>query len=187
MAAPGPACCCAAGPSDRFHSPQSSPRPGASMRATPLVLALLGLLAAGQGGAQTPRRGVLFKDSRADLAAARARGQKDAVLVIASMPGANPRVARLIAAAGGTVQFRDDDVDYLRARLPLDQIDGLANQADVHSINISSPPQLPVGGGVIDSTAIASDTLRKRDSPPPLMSTYPLTHRYDPLTDLRAV
>src|SRR2546426_11441592 len=98
------------------------------MPVTLLVLTLLGLLAAGQAGAQTPRRGFLFKDSRADLAAARARGQRDAVLVIASMAGANPRGARLITAAGGTVQVRDDDVDYLRGRVPLGQNDGLANQ-----------------------------------------------------------
>src|SRR5688572_22451357 len=158
------------------------------MRFNVIAIGLLVSLSAGQIDAQIPRRGFLFKDTRGDIAAARARGEKDVLLVIASMPGANARVAKAITAKGGTVQFRADDVDYLRARLPLDQVDLLAADKDVHSINISSRPQQQGGGGGnTENTIIATDTLKKRSWPPPLLSSYPITNRYDPLTDLRAV
>ena len=158
------------------------------MRLNAIAIGLVISLSAGQIDAQIPRRGFLFKDTRGDIAAARARGEKDVLLVIASMPGANARVAKAITAKGGTIQFREDDVDYLRARLPLDQVDLLAADKDVHSINISSRPQQQGGGGGnTENTIVATDTLKKRDWPPPLLSSYPITNRYDPLTDLRAV
>lgn len=74
---------------------------------------------------------------RRDLITARMRGEKDVLLVIASMPGANARVVRTIAAMGGLVQYRDDDVDYVRARVPVDSVEKLVRHADVYSLDIS--------------------------------------------------
>ena len=45
--------------------------------------------------AEVPRRPFLFKDARGEIAQARARGEKEVLLVIASMPGKNSNVARL--------------------------------------------------------------------------------------------
>jgi hypothetical protein len=159
------------------------------MRYTRPVLAIALLLAAQSAVAQAPRRPFLFKDARSELIAARVRGDKDVTLVIASMPAANARVVRSIAAAGGSVQFRDDDVDYLRARVPLDKVEALALDPAVHSINISTRPN-PAGGGGggggAEQTVIAYDSLKKRVWPPPL-SAFPVANRYDPLGDLRAL
>jgi subtilisin family serine protease len=155
------------------------------MRMTPIVpvLSFLLLVSAAQG--QTPQRSFLFKDVRVELAAARARGDSTVLLVIASMPKANAKVAAAIAGMGGTVQFRSDDVDYLRARVPLDRVDALAGDANVHSISISFRPQQQGGGGN-ENTIIATDTSRRREWPPMLLSDYPIRNRYDPIGDLRA-
>ncbi|HUF51818.1 MAG TPA: S8 family serine peptidase [Longimicrobiales bacterium] len=157
------------------------------MRAARPFTGLLLLLLVQAAHAQAPRRPFLFKDARGDLAAARARGDRDVLLVIASMPGANARVAQRITRMGGTVQFRDDDVDYVRARVPVDQVEALATDAAVHSVSMSTRPQQQGGGDGTDSRVIATDTTRTRDWPPPLLTWYPVLNRYDPLDDIRAL
>jgi hypothetical protein len=149
--------------------------------------ALLLLFVVQTATAQAPRRPFLFKDARSEVAAARARGHKDVLLVIASTAGANAQVAKKITDLGGTVQFRDDDVDYLRARVPVDQVDGLAQDPAVHSVSISTRPQQQGGGGGGDTNVTATDTTKKRDWPPPLLTWQPITNRYDPIGDLRAL
>ncbi|HEX4936252.1 MAG TPA: S8 family serine peptidase, partial [Gemmatimonadaceae bacterium] len=99
---------------------------------------LLPALAAAQPRAiDPPRRPFLFKDARGELAAARARGDTMVTLVVASMPGQNAKAAALARQLGGTIGFRDDDVDYLRVRLPLDSVDRLVGHALVHSADVS--------------------------------------------------
>ncbi len=150
---------------------------------------LLCLTATATATAQTPRRDFLFKDARGDLATARARGDADVLLVIASMPGRHAAVARTIGRLGGTVQYRNDNVDYLRARLPVDRVETFAADGNVHSVSISVTPrpQGGGGGGGGDNTIAATDTTKKRAWPPPLLSWYPITNRYDPLGDIRAL
>jgi hypothetical protein len=150
---------------------------------------LFAALSAQTAAAQAPARDFLFKDARSELAAARARGEADVLLVIASAPGANARVVRAIDDMGGTVQYRDDDVDYLRARVPVERVDGLANDPDVHSVSISPRPRMQGGGGggSARQTIAATDTTRQRVWPPPLLTWEPIVNRYDPLTDLRGV
>jgi Subtilase family len=162
-------------------------------RPGPTWLRLAGLLlmlamGSGAASAQTPRRPFLFKDARSEIAAARARGDEDVLLVIASMPGANATVAKTIAAMGGRVEYRADDVDYLRARLPVDKVEAFAADRSVHSVSISvTPSQGGGGGGGGENTISATDTTNHRVWPPPLLSWYPVTHRYDPIGDLGAL
>ncbi len=160
------------------------------MRPTRMLTGLLVLFATAQAAhAQAPRRSFLFKDARSELAAARARGASTVLLVIASMPKANAAAAKAIEAMGGTIQYRHDEVDYLRARLPVDRVEAFAADRSVHSISISVTPrpQGGGGGGGADNTIAATDTTKKRAWPPPLLSWYPITNRYDPLGDLRAL
>jgi hypothetical protein len=84
-----------------------------------------------------PRRGFLFKDARGEIAAARARGDTTLLLVIASMPAQNAKVVRRVTQLGGSIRFRDDDVDYLRVRLPVDSVDRLIGDALIHSADVS--------------------------------------------------
>jgi len=204
------------------------------MRRIPMILALAFFLAAPAVSAQVPRRPFLFKDARGELAQARARGESDVILVIASMPGRNRSVAEAIVGFGGAVQFRDDDVDYIRARMPIDKVEALVVHPAVHSVDVSitevsrafgmpgtpeaggptlptgkSPggpapgreslptpewtppapevhPSDPDGGPSAGSRPPAQGADTIPEIWPPVLSDYPLTHRYSPLGDLRA-
>ena len=102
------------------------------MRSVLFSLVFLGVCSASNLLAQdSPRRPFLFKDARGELAQARVRGEEDILLVIAAMPGQAGPLASAIARVGGTVQLRDDDVDYLRARVPLDRVEEFAGQGVV--------------------------------------------------------
>jgi hypothetical protein len=59
-------------------------------------------------------------------------GEAEVLLVIASMRRANWAVAGRSAALGGTVQNRVNEVDYLRARVPVDRVEELAQDPGVH-------------------------------------------------------
>ena len=59
------------------------------MKRISVLLTFLLLVAASAAPAQVARRSFLFKDARGEVAQARARGETDVLLVIASMPGAN--------------------------------------------------------------------------------------------------
>ncbi|MGH7712321.1 MAG: S8 family serine peptidase, partial [Gemmatimonadaceae bacterium] len=147
-----------------------------------------------QRSSDPPRRNFLFKDARGEIAAARARGDTTVLLVVASMPATNARVARLVIQMGGTVRYRDDDVDYLRVRVPVDSAEPLARSALVHSADVSIS-RMSRAFGLADAVnprlpsappdALPSDTLKQK-WPLPLPET-PLVDRYDPLTDMNAI
>lgn len=172
------------------------------MRRVPLFLlsALLFSLTALPASAQVGRRPFLFKDGRGEIAAARARGEREVTLVIAAMPGANAQLARAIAAIGGTIRFRDDNVDYIRARVPTDSVERLASDPSIHSLDvtISGTGRSFVANESEPTSAFPSssnaDAPNGRPSPgdttkrawPPVLPDYPLSHRYDPLGDIGA-
>jgi hypothetical protein len=159
-----------------------------------LLVTLVLALSAPSLSAQVPRRPFLFKDARSELAQARARGDADVLLVIASMPGANARVAGTVAALGGTIQLREDEVDYLRARVPVDSVEQLAENSAVHSLDISKPRFIGPGDASGESAASLPPTGVVPPAPvdtnpptwPPKLSDYPLANRYSPLVDLGA-
>ncbi|MXX71763.1 MAG: hypothetical protein F4Y73_07855, partial [Gemmatimonadetes bacterium] len=159
-----------------------------------LPLVLFGFLAPPRADAQPERRPYLFKDARGELAQARARGESEVVVVVASMPGRNARVVAAIEAMGGRIGFRFDEVDYVRAWVPVQGAEDLADHPDVHSIDVSitnrsrsfglageasanDAPMLPA-----DPAALPADTVW-----PPVLSDRPLSNRYSPIGDLRAI
>ena len=151
-----------------------------------LTLLLLGLLAP-TAEAQPERRPYLFKDARGELAQARARGDAEVVVVIASMPGRNARVAAAIEAMGGRIGFRFDQVDYVRAWVPVQGAEDLADNPDVHSIDVSITNRSRsfglAGGTPVDrAPKLPADTVW-----PPVLSDRPLSNRYSPIGDLRAI
>ena len=180
------------------------------MRASPLCLLPALLLGASALTAQQrgdpPRRPFLFKDARGEIAAARARGDSSVTLVVASMPGANAKAAALVAGLGGTVRYRDDDVDYLRVHVRVDSVERLVRDPLVHSVDVSIS-RLGRAFGLADATPAqarnesspstlpfvppsgrpwtALDTTKKRW--PPTLPETPLTDRYDPLSDMGAL
>lgn len=78
----------------------------------------------------------LFKNHRMLMALAAARGDKDLVVLIAARPGENTRVAEEVQRLGGEVRFREDSVDYLRARVPLAMMERLAAFEGTQSLDI---------------------------------------------------
>ena len=126
----------------------------------------------------TAGRGKLFKNHYELIGQAKLRGEKDAVVVIASRPGRNSAVAADVVRLGGEVHFRADEVDYLRARMPIDHIVALANLDDVQSLDIDVDfdkfdPTLDFGPGDEE----------KPSAVPPDPDT-PLSHPYLPSTDM---
>ncbi len=152
-----------------------------------LILATLaaGTVAAAPAAAQPERRPYLFKDARGELAQTRARGESEVVLVIASMPGRNARVAAAVEGMGGRVGFRADDVDYLRAWVPVERVEEVVGLGDVHSVDVSitgRPRSFGLAGGEAEAPALPADTVW-----PPVLSDQPLRNRYSPLGDMRAL
>jgi hypothetical protein len=161
------------------------------------VLALL-CISSASVSAQVENRPFLFKDARGELAQAKARGESDVLLVIASQTGQNGQVASLVSQVGGTVQYRSDDVDYLRARVPIDQVESIVTHSAVHSVDISiegrsrafsradrepgDAPADPLPSGLGPQVA---DTIT--EVWPPVLGDYPLRNRYSPLDDVRGV
>lgn len=179
---------------------------------TPVVLCLsfgLAPTAQAQYKSDPPRRPFLFKDARGELAAARARGDTMVTLVVATMSRANARAARLVTRLGGTVGYRDDDVDYLRVRLPVDSVERFVRDPLVHSADVSisrlsrafglantgdgsfatgderrTTPGLPFDAWSA-ARVFQADTVRRPW--PPVLPETPLVDRYDPLNDMGGV
>ncbi len=86
--------------------------------------------------ASTPAERKLFKNHHMLMAVAAARGEKELVVLIASRPGENGRVAAEVQRLGGEVHFREDSVDYLRARVPLAAMEKLAAFDGTQSLDI---------------------------------------------------
>ncbi|HET7089603.1 MAG TPA: S8 family serine peptidase [Anaerolineae bacterium] len=102
--------------------------------AAALVLALVpvtGAAFAGQGGDK------LGKHDRELLAEARAQGETTVTLLIAALRGANRRVVQGIESLGGTVRFREDDIDYIRAIVPIDKVEAAARLSGVEAVDLN--------------------------------------------------
>ena len=107
--------------------------------ATLTLLAVLASIAPqpAPGQIAPSRRPFLFKDNRGDIATAHARGDTALTVIIAAMPGATGQLAQTIQGMGGSIRFRDDQVDYIRARVPVDSVERLAHDPSVHSLDIT--------------------------------------------------
>jgi len=159
------------------------------------LIAVLASIAAqpAPGQIAPARRPFLFKDNRGDIATAHARGDTALTVIIAAMPGATGQLAQTIKGMGGSIRFRDDQVDYIRARVPVDSVERLAHDPSVHSLDITMKGE-DRGFGASGTESVAPvDALPLAARPdtgeawPPKQSDYPLTHRYDPLRDMNGV
>jgi hypothetical protein len=84
----------------------------------------------------------LSKEDKAALAQARVDGQSTVSLLIASKPGANSSVASAVEGLGGAIRYRDDQLDYLRARIAADKADAVAKLDGVQAANVDTIIQL---------------------------------------------
>jgi len=98
------------------------------------VIASTGAVLAENG---SPGSGWLSKHDGELLAEARAQGDSTVTLLIASQPGANRKVVSGIQGLGGTVRYRDDDVSYIRAIVPIDHVEAAARLNGVQSVDLN--------------------------------------------------
>ena len=166
---------------------------------------------AARPGTQDPVRRFFFKDSRAELALARARGDSTVSLVVAAFPG---RVRQAVQAAerlGGVVRYQNTVVDYFRVRLPVERAERIFDSpavqtADVDVVGAWTRPIMQsdeseiADAGSGDLTTAGADPGRPVDGQrptasappnpdpdwPPKLGEYPITNAYSPLEDLNA-
>ena len=81
--------------------------------------------------------GGLSKHDRALLAEAIANGESTVTLLIASTPGSNNKVANGILKLGGTVRYREDDINYISAIVPTDKVGAAASLAGVQALDVN--------------------------------------------------
>ncbi|MGH9186905.1 MAG: S8 family serine peptidase, partial [Acidimicrobiales bacterium] len=139
-------------------------------------------LAGAPSGAQTaPDRGPaergLGRHDRQLLAEAEAKGSDTVTLLIASERGANAGVKAGIQSLGGQISYRDDDVSYLNAVVPIGQAEQAAALDGIEAVDIDEVIPLddprPAGEGT------------PTPQPPPDAST-PQANPYMPIADTGA-
>lgn len=85
----------------------------------------------------------LSKYGREMLAQARVEGKTEVTLLVAAKRGQNNAAARDIARVGGVVRYQENDIDYLRAIVPIDQVEAVSNLSSVYSLDLDELIPLP--------------------------------------------
>jgi hypothetical protein len=147
-----------------------------------LAMMSLAVLAQSPSTAE-PKRQFLFKDSRGELADARAKGKSTVSLVIASARGMNARVAAEVRSLGGEVRYREDSVDYLRVVIAPAKVEALVALPQIQSADIQvssdSRPDEQLPRAVDESAPSSSDVPW-----PPTVSDHPLSRPFSAYDDL---
>ena len=104
--------------------------------------AALLLLAAATAPAGTPG-GRLSKEERAAVAKARAEGNDTVILLFATQPGQAKTVVDGLEALGAKVGYRDDQLGYVRATVPVDNADKAAALSGVAAADVDTTVPLP--------------------------------------------
>jgi hypothetical protein len=85
----------------------------------------------------------LTKHERQLLAEARADGETSIIVLVAAKGGAANDAIRELEALGGTVQFRDASLGYIRASLPLDKVEAAAVLSSVEALDVDETVPVP--------------------------------------------
>src|SRR5690242_3274050 len=68
----------------------------------------------------------LLKHDRTRLIEALAQNKTDVILLMAAREGMNQALVSDVRKLNGTVQYRDDDIDYLRVEIPTKRVQELS-------------------------------------------------------------
>lgn len=105
--------------------------------------ALFGAVSAA-GGAGNERPGSrLSKHDKQLLAAQVADGADQTMLIIAAQRGKNTSLVGAIESEGGIVRYRDDSLDYTRARVPTARVNKIAAAAGIEAVELDELLPLP--------------------------------------------
>jgi subtilisin family serine protease len=103
-----------------------------------LVIAVTLLFPAGfAASAKSPSGEKLSAHDRELLAEAKANGESQITLLIASVPGKNNAVASAVKGLGGKVNYRDDDISYLRVLVAFDKVEAVAALSGVQAVDVN--------------------------------------------------
>ncbi|MFL6139355.1 MAG: serine protease, partial [Frankiaceae bacterium] len=121
---------------------------GGLLASSATTLATTTLATATTAAATSQAASKLSKHDHELLAAARGDGSSAVTMLIAAQPGQGSTVASGLASLGATVGYRDDDVGYLRARVPVGTADAVSKLAGVQA------------AGVDETVAVSGSTAR---------------------------
>ncbi|MFN8537702.1 MAG: S8 family serine peptidase [Thermomicrobiales bacterium] len=76
------------------------------------------------------------KEETETIATARAQGENEITVLIASKPGANGAVVSQINRLGGRVQRNETKINYIRAIIPLDKAEATSKIPDIQGIDL---------------------------------------------------
>jgi len=105
-----------------------------------VVLTVMGTVPAAAGGKGKDK---LSKHDRALLTQQRAAGEASTTLLVATNEGSAAAVASSLAAIGGTIGYRDDELGYLRVSLPLEQAYVAAKLDGITALDVDDVLPLP--------------------------------------------
>ena len=101
-----------------------------------LLMVIMVFSAVGPVFAQAGNDKGLSKHDRELLAQAIANGESTVTLLIAAQHGSNKRVVQGIQGLGGSVPYREDDIDYIRAIVPIGKVEAAASLSGVQAVDL---------------------------------------------------
>ena len=169
--------------------------PRARRIALPVTVALAAgvvAAAAASGPSLPPPRRELFKDSRGQLAMARANGKRDVSIVLAARMGQTEAVAKEMRRLGGRVRVQENELGYLRGRVPIDRVEelvafGAVEAADVDINADAIPPYFQPSLRPEDPERRLPRATPDGGDWPPSRADLTLRPIYSPLKDLGAL
>lgn len=84
-----------------------------------------------------PTKSRLLKHDRIRLIEALAQEKPHVTLLLAAQPGMNNLLVAEVRRLNGTVQYRDDDADYVRAEVPTRNVQQLSSSTAIESLNLA--------------------------------------------------
>ena len=122
--------------------------------ATLLAIAMLVAAVLPQSlAAAGPKESKLSKEDRIEVTKAKEAGSATVRVLIAFQPGQGNTVAAAIKALGGTVEYREDSVNYIRASVPTGKADAAASIGAVNGFELDRT--VPVPDVRVDPDSIA--------------------------------
>src|SRR5690242_15883871 len=100
------------------------------------------------GGSVASGRSKLLKHDRMRLIEALAQNKSQITVLLAARPRMNDAVVTQVLKLNGTVQWRDDDVDYMRVAIEPQRVPELSRSSAIESLNLA---------GNVDYLSLADD------------------------------
>ena len=95
------------------------------------------------GSEGTSKSQALPMRDRELLAEARARGDKEVIVQIATEPGRSADVVKEIESLGGVIRSHHEDLGYISAAVPTEKVEAVAQIESVQTVSLSEEIPIP--------------------------------------------